>query len=79
MVERGGMQKVDPPQVCWFQNSMLFRVFKRTHCHLSGGGMIPGRRALRGASLSGLFHVTGAFCGLSNVPGADQVKGDDSS
>ena len=41
--------------------------------------MIPGRRALRGANLSGLFHVTGAFCDLSNVTGAEQVNGDDSS
>ena len=65
MVERGGMQKVDPLQVCWFQNLMAFRVFKSTDCPLLDGGMIPGRRALRGASLAGLFHVTGAFCDLS--------------
>ena len=63
---------------CWIQNSMPFRLFRRNNCCLSGGGMIPGRRALRGASLAGLFHVTGAFCDLSNVPGADQVNGDDS-
>ena len=29
MVERGGVQKVGPPQVCWLQNSMPFRVSKR--------------------------------------------------